>query len=248
MDSPTTWRGILACSFSVRGYLEGRKTQTRRLITVPWKNGRRCPPYEPYYIEKDGHLLALDEHGDYHRAEDWICPYRVGWGLYVREAHKKPLTEHAYGDGPHGGPDDPCYGYRADMTYSCGKPVPEGGHKWKPCIHMPKVASRIALRVTGIRAERVQEISNDDARAEGIQRDILPVCGDHPDLECWVTGPIPAHAHVTPKEAFADLWDTLHPKEGNWEANPWVWVYETETLAVGHAATQEEMATKETGK
>ena len=106
--------------------------------------------------------------------------------------------------GPIGG-----YVYRADND-----PQFEGC-RWKPSIHMPKWAARIWLEVTGVRVERVQDISEEDAIAEGIPRGAVQYCG---------------HAI----RLFRDLWDSINAKRGYpWEVNPWVWVVEfkrTETM------------------
>jgi hypothetical protein len=79
---------------------------------------------------------------------------------------------------------------------------------------MPRWASRITLEITGVRVERVQEISERDARAEGIQ----PVLED---------GIWSHNGHVLPRDGFADLWDSVNAKRGySWDVNPWVWVLE----------------------
>ena len=85
-------------------------------------------------------------------------------------------------------------------------------YAWKPSIHMPRVASRITLEVTGVRVERVQEITEDDAKAEGcdplVESDGSVTCGRR-------------------KTVFAKLWDSINSKRGfGWDKNPWVWVIE----------------------
>ena len=91
--------------------------------------------------------------------------------------------------------------------------------KWRPCIHMPKWAARIFLKVTGVRVERVRDISRDDAIAEGIywqnRFGSWPYYGK--ELAKYVK---------TPMESFMYLWDSLYP--GSWESNDWVWVTEFE--------------------
>src|SRR5690606_32135130 len=98
--------------------------------------------------------------------------------------------------------------YRADY--------PDGLHlgPWRPSIHMPRWASRIDLEVTGIRVERLQEITPGDAHAEGIEADTRDC-----RVECLPRMLV---------DRFADLWDKINGKrEGaSWEANPWVWVVE----------------------
>jgi hypothetical protein len=71
--------------------------------------------------------------------------------------------------------------------------------KWRPSIFMPRMASRILLEITDVRVQRLQEISDEDARAEGYD-----------------------HSHAFPREWFALLWERIHGP-GSWHANPWVW-------------------------
>lgn len=83
--------------------------------------------------------------------------------------------------------------------------------RWLPSIHMPRAASRITLEVTGVRVERVQDISEDDARAEGVAPSI--VGGDMGGIEY--------------RAGYQSLWDSINSKRGfGWDANPWVWVVE----------------------
>jgi hypothetical protein len=91
---------------------------------------------------------------------------------------------------------------------------------------MPRWASRLTLEITEVRVQRLQEISEEDAKAEGIRTDILPACGDHPDLLCYVSEPDDNHAYRYAREAFAKTWDVINGKcpGCSWEANPFVWV------------------------
>jgi hypothetical protein len=85
--------------------------------------------------------------------------------------------------------------------------------QWRPSIHMPRWASRITLEITEVRAERVQEISEGDAKAEG--------CG----LGCTVKSERFGRYMSAGQYAFASLWDSINANRGlGWEANPWVWV------------------------
>jgi len=87
---------------------------------------------------------------------------------------------------------------------------------WHPSIHMPRWASRLTLEVTGVRAERVQEISYDDARAEGINGG----CGSCGRPEpCGCPYPLP-----DPPRVFRGLWNSINAARGyGWDVNPWVW-------------------------
>lgn len=85
---------------------------------------------------------------------------------------------------------------------------------WNPSIFMPRWASRITLEITDVRVERVQEITEEDARAEGFPG------------ERWATGH-GDYSEIAPSEQFRELWDKLNASRGfGWDANPWVWVIE----------------------
>jgi hypothetical protein len=91
--------------------------------------------------------------------------------------------------------------------------------KWRPSIHMPRWASRITLELTGVRVERVQDISEADARAEG--------CSGAGGTD-WETG---ERDGVTPRDDYAALWDSLNAKRGyGWDVNPFVWVLDFRRL------------------
>jgi hypothetical protein len=171
----------------IRALLEGRKTQTRRIV----KPG---PP--------DG--LAMHASGDGWRYEgvdyrgDAVerCPYGVpGDRLWVREA----WSEHVGSFG-----ESRVAFYRADGDERAGP--------WKPSIHMPRWASRITLELTDVRVQRLQEISEEDAKAEGIQTDDM----NHvvrPDGINWGGA----------RGEFAALWESINGKRAPWDSNPFVW-------------------------
>lgn len=104
---------------------------------------------------------------------------------------------------------------------------------WTPSIHMPRKLSRLTLTLSGIRPERLQDISEEDAVAEGIER------SDEPGIARWpflgALHPIKGTPKVfaTAVQAYRSLWDSLNAKRGyGWDANPWVWV-----LAFARVAT-----------
>ena len=182
-----TERPILMSTEMVRAILDDRKTQTRRVI----KNPQRL----------EGLMLKGEE-------GEW-CPYgKVGDRLYVREKMYRPARYIAFEL------KDELSGESERGWEWCGEPVfPEDiyrlndGQKWRTVssIHMRKKFARIWLEITGIRVERVQEISEKDAKAEGCH-----------------TVPI-----MKPSEEFAALWHSLNEKRGfGWDKNPWVWVVE----------------------
>ena len=193
----------------VRSILDGRKTQTRRLVTVPWDKHSRTLPYEPVCVE-DGNRLLVDcserknsrGHCDYREITTCVrAPFgQVGDRLWVKE------TFHF--DGNHAPDSYPCVHYAADRAVhdtDCLSVCPERNHypsdyagPWTPSVHMPLWASRIALDVTGLRVERLQAITEDGARAEGVDS----------------------------VAKFRALWDRIAKPGATFGDNPWVWVYE----------------------
>lgn len=218
-------RPILFSSEMVRAILEGRKTQTRRIV----KNchlmefDSRDPHYGPYW------LPYADE--DQGKVE---CPYgKVGDRLWVREAFRYWFQEDGMWDcidflagGPPMKPE--ILDFDAGMRFSdhCA-----ADSKWRPSIHMPRWASRLTLEVTDIRVERLQYISEEDAKAEGILE--LGKCNP-PDYS--MTGyprSLSQYGHdkcigfKTAVDAFHGLWDSINASRGyGWDSNPWVWVVE----------------------
>lgn len=178
---------ILFSADMVRAILDGRKTMTRRVI-------KPQPPDDCVWDEESG-LFAVPE-----SALGLIrhCPYEVGMNLWVRET----LAEL---DDQYGGTS---YAYKADASYV------EPHKSWDklpkhiiPSIFMPRWASRITLDITGVRVERVQDITVEDARSEGVE----PL-GSEGDSRRW-------------RASFHELWDSLNAKRGyGWTTNPWVWV------------------------
>ena len=181
---------ILFSAPMVRAILDGTKTQTRRVVKPQWLPG--AAKSFPAYELDDGRFGFANE-------EDvWICPYgRPGDHLWVRETFNADWCDHVI--------------YRADSSSA-----KEAGYtsepKWKPSIFMPRKHSRILLRVTDIRVERVQDVSNDDAIAEGVDPRHGPLASDTLPRE---TGN---------QNAFRALWDSINAKRGySWKSNPWVW-------------------------
>lgn len=187
-------RPIIFNAPMVRALLAGTKTQTRR-IAKPVKHPDLGNVYSP------GALVL--EHEPQH-VIDRACPYGQPGGdrLYVRETWAAP---HAYDHlPPRLIPQDARIHYAATED--------RGGLLWRPSIHMPRWANRITLEVTGVRVERLQDISAADARAEG--------CPDKP-----VDGAEQASIDLLAKLWYHDLWEQINGLD-SWAANPWVWVVE----------------------
>lgn len=169
-------RPILFSGPMVRALLDGRKTQTRRVV--------KPQPVDPF----DGAQLrtAVSAY-----ALAGPCPYgEPGDRLWVRETWAKA------------GEQGDRVEYRADTA------DPKAG-KWRPSIFMPSWASRITLEVESVRVERLQDISEADARAEGVTPAPFTKAG--------------RAAHLVHVEAFESLWGSINGPD-SWAANPWVWV------------------------
>ncbi len=189
---------ILFSASMVQAILDGRKAQTRRIIN----------PQPRHVICLAGEWVNVQpiEPGAVHPVIK--CPYgKPGDRLWVRETFRTQ-----YGD-------DVCvYGYRADYDpYQKGRV--HGCSKWKPSIHMPRLASRITLKITNIRAERLQDISEEDAKSEGIT--VIPghkwrTFQEENEGKDWKP--------FTHRDGFMGLWNNLNEERGfGWESNPWVW-------------------------
>lgn len=224
---------ILFSAPMVRALLEGRKTQTRRLIT---RARVFATPECRAFTLKGAQLERAMQNASSFRhlggngwhweadAFEWQAPntrttwnahigYAVGDVLWVREAFHVCKGAQRWKDG--------TVLYRADHGITHGGSYIDCA-RWKPSIHMPRWASRITLRVTDVRVQRLQEISEEDARAEGVAYD--PAKGF---VVPGVAHPNPAFPYLsrpTAFEMFAALWDTVNGS-GAWGANPWVAAY-----------------------
>lgn len=191
-------RPILFSGPMVRAILEGRKTQTRRVI-------------KPQPVLAQSNTIQMTPHGPKMGLGLFIntrCPYGVPRDrLWVREAHR--LVDHC--DCPEACHTPAHVYYEAD----CSGYDRVDTNRLRPSIHMPRWASRITLEVTGVRVERLQEILEADAIREGV----LPV-----DMKEWLK-PADCHSLFPHQLAFRRLWDRINGP-GSWEANPWVWVVE----------------------
>ena len=195
----TKERPILFSGLMVRAILEGRKTQTRRIV--------KC-------LVSDGAVFGvrpmIDEPGMWlYNGRVFPCPYgKPGDRLWVRETFSVCVDSNIF--------------YKAD-----GKPDPWDGIKWKPSIHMPRVASRITLEITGVRVEQLQDITNADCVAEGIE----PI-GDEQTIKgtgFTVQAGRLNDRYSTVRQLYSELWESINGP-GAWNANPWVWVVEFKRL------------------
>lgn len=188
---------ILFSGDMVKAILEGRKTQTRRIVKPQPFLNKQYSSEEPTYKEW---LSMNGSHND--SVEKWIqfCPYgKVGDQLWVRETFGKDFFGTIF--------------YKADDLF-----VPVGAKaKWRPSIFMPRKASRIQLEIVNIRVERLDNISEEDAKAEGIEENN----GKYLDYSNVKS----KHYCLSAFSSYEELWIKINGKE-SWEKNPWVWVIE----------------------
>ncbi len=230
-------RPILFTGPMVRAIIEGRKTVTRRVM--------KYQPHEDASVTVGNYnVTVVDRHGEQQPGPEafgawWsdgergcICPHgQPGDRLWVRETWTDVNLCGA-----------PALAYRADedirdlmeepgflddrgaFNYDDPrvKPYPFAcwyadldQARWRPSIHMPRWASRILLEITAVRVERLQDISEEQAKAEGV-RDAGEGSFDVEDSK---------HFAADPRESFASLWSSING-ESSWDANPWVWCIE----------------------
>lgn len=195
----------------VQAILDMRKTQTRRIIKPQpvWMADPNIP-----FKTSDANPKGIIK-----------SSYQIRDMLYVRETWQSFFPEEVtenHQQGPKsfsGIPAESAKGHYMYFYYKADGEIENA--LWRPSIHMPKEAARIWLEVTDVRAERVQEITDEDAMAEGIES-LYGAWRDYKEVGTW---------HTSPRASFSTLWDSIYQKQGHgWGANPWVWVYEFKRL------------------
>jgi hypothetical protein len=237
-------RPILFSAPMVRAILEGRKTVTRRAVKASKAHadgitlidyGKGWWPYNAF-----GDFSSDHEGMEYPIA----CPYgKPGDRLWVRETF---IDLRGTGVEHRPNPDGPLqrYAYAADCRPGSHRDEArkDFGLKYKPSIHMPRAACRILLEITAVRVERLQDISEDQAKAEGCfftdygqqcahggagwkEIGICPAVVGHQQRTGWAWDKTTSHEEClgSPRWAFANLWNATG---GDWDSNPWVWVVE----------------------
>ena len=212
-------RPILFNADMVNAILDGRKSQTRRVVKPQPPSGiqsdlpgwnalaRRCPygkPGDRLWVRETWGVVShmFDANGDRH---EWN-PDRP-----AKAIHEMPFGQGFY----HG-----HVIYAADGGFEWAGDDDGGGEPrsaWKPSIHMPRLASRITLEIVSVRVQRLKDISKLDAEAEGVQRD--------EDMWKDYLHPTDCHFAFDARTSFATLWQSINGAE-SWDSNPWVWVVE----------------------
>lgn len=237
-----TERGMIFNAEMVRAILDGRKTQTRREIKLKLDIACLATTYDWATSLAANHYQGLTEEQIQQKAESLrgvihpvilgngqmvsiICPHgKPGDRIWVRETFC-PVDDTQYGG-------ERWVDYRATPKLEASHPAgwdsaPNDAEalKWRPSIHMPRWASRILLEITNVRVERLNSISQEDAKAEGMELTGWRPTYSDPDSggEVW-----------TPYDNFAQLWESIYGEE-SWKANPWVWVIEFKLVEGGAA-------------
>ena len=209
---------ILFNTEMVQAIMDGRKSCTRRVVKPQWEECPHCKYVHNEYIYDEMAENVYCARCGYPLVPEKRAPYQPGDILYVRETWERFECWNCEGDEKGNCPKEPkksvldktcgCYMYRATDEIS-------GDAKWHPSIHMPKEAARIWLKVTDVRVERLQEITADDIRNEGLSSAAVH-CGD---------------MEIALKE-WENLWNSTIKKSDlgryDWNASPWVWVIEFE--------------------
>lgn len=224
VDRQVKERPILFNAEMVKAILEGRKTQTRRVVKPQppvttnvmiqssrreglWWAGNSVSAIPPKVLT--GAVSEFTCTKNVSLGQGWKCPFGVpGDRLWVRETWQYFQTSYTeFGKDFEEADAIPKNGDPAKVAYAAVDKT--SAVWWRPSIHMPRWASRITLEITGVRVERVQDISEKDAHLEGI-----------PDWK----GP---DQTFSPKIRFKELWESIYK---NWQQNPWVWCVEFRKL------------------
>ena len=204
---------ILFNAEMVRAILEGRKTVTRR---DPFQMSEEYNRIKGLYRDSKNRLCAIFKCTEPEDPTIWEvhARYQPSDILWVREMWAKD----PFGNG---------YIFPSDVSGA--------GQKWKPSIHMPREAARIFLRVTGVRVERLHEITESGAKAEGAVKS-YPYTAPETGKTAFMLD-----EKGTYRSGFSQIWDsTIKPKDRaayGWDSNPWVWVFDFERISKEEAQT-----------
>lgn len=211
---------ILFSSPMVQAIMEGRKTQTRRIIKPPemtgkgwkWEGTRPKAMYNSGGMEVWGHnVLPSDDFG-----LEMCAKNQKGDILWVRETFGVDFTIISE------------EGLKTEYCYRANETDNRPADGWKPSIFMPKEACRLFLKVTNVRVERLKKITGVDACKEGVESEYFPELDEHTGARRYKN-----YLHgggfglIHPEQSFQTLWQSINGKE-SWNENPFVWVYDFE--------------------
>lgn len=210
----TREKPILFSGPMVRAILSGRKTMTRRVV-------KPQPPSVEAVQKKCGtdyHWMPPGRGVDYWRVAGpvWAVRELMGREPYLRCPYGKPGDERLWVRETWAHTNDydgqVLIGKRTAL-YRADEETTIQPSRWRPSIFMPRWASRITLEITGVRVERLQDISHEDACAEGFDKSTAA-----PDDKAL-------NGRTWGRLAFSQLWDKLNADRGySWDSSPWVWV------------------------
>ncbi len=228
-------RPILFNTDMVQAILDGRKTVTRRVVK------------KPYFVDDNGYCVvtmrtAPRSSNLYYQIGSMPYqenPYKIGDILYVRETWSTQQLNECMGNTKAGCPYDSCETapgpcFEKEYIYKASDKLTSSAEKWHPSIHMPKEAARIWLKVKDVRVERLQDITEEQAKSEGAI-----------DNRGFIQSPENEYNVVhSAKEHFMSIWNSTISKGQqdlySWGANPWTWVIEFERCEKPEAAGEEE--------
>lgn len=209
---------ILFSTPMVQAIMDGRKTQTRRTVKTP--RHKLAAGFKinstMYGSHKWPEAIDENERGLEGNGCNMECPYgKPGDILWVRETWQELVLSY---------PNPQKYVYSANV---CSPGVDKPSTGWRPSIHMPFEACRIFLKVKSVRVERLQDISEDDAQAEGVDNWTWK---DMATPQNWMDYMNPkGQPHFSAYDSFVSLWDSINGPD-SWDENPWVWVIEFERV------------------
>lgn len=219
MQTEIKYSPILFSTAMVQAILAGNKTMTRRVVKLQPLHFESAVPMPCPVMEFGKHVKELAERNltDIHTsgaAKGYIlpvCPYgQVGDRLWVQESWMRTSPHNAIW-------------YKASFPNDFD--FKARGLRVRPSIHMPRAACRLVLEITGIRVERLHDISEADAIAEGVKWNLGPIQNGY-----GVDG---STTHINPTTCFQDLWQSIKGRD-SWAANLWVWVVEFKVVEGGN--------------
>lgn len=213
-------RPIIFSTPMVRAIMFGQKHMTRRLSGLERINRRPGDWIKPVFDPSDEKWVFTAEHGESEQVRLKCRFGAIGDHLWIRETFMPALL--GIDDG---GLDQYGYLYKSDGPEWYEAIVANmEDQRWKPSIHMPRQASRISLKITNIRIERLLEISDADCIEEGIEEEMDPLFPGERLFKFYPNKDLRDETfNTSPRTSFYSLWELIHGL-GSWHLNPWVWV------------------------